>query len=247
MSRVIAEKTFDDLMSRMAYIAISEFKCNTSKIDNVVMIADSTSCPNTRDYVKSYPKKMIQLRRLYVTENELDRSHSELTKTGESDFRFNNVQHQFDHIKGGCLQAMHITPEEVTIKVRASVIPYNLQFDLVLISDLLKELGVTPKRIVFNVGYVRSKIIHALLWFLSHGWTPEEICKYRYGRSAIRAYMRGRAPTCKYRNWIRFSGRVDKYRKEHNIPELLPILEKAVKENPDPICLAQPRDTINKS
>jgi hypothetical protein len=170
---------------------------------------------------------MTHLRSIYVEEGELDRAHAELVKTGSSDFRFKNVQHEYDHVRGGCLTAMHLTNDEVTIAMRASVIPWNLQFDLVMIADLLEELGLNPKKITFKIGYIRTKVIHALYTYLLIGWTPKKICEYRFGRSCIAAYMRGKRPTCKYRNWIRFTGNVDKLREELGIEPLEPVLEAA--------------------
>jgi hypothetical protein len=37
--------------------------------------------------------------------------------------------------------------------------------------------------------------------------------------------MRGKRPTCKYRNWIRFTGRVDKLREEYGIGDLVEALD----------------------
>ena len=78
-------------------------------------------------------------------------------------------------------------------------------------------MGIKPKKILFKIGYVRTKVIHALYWYIRNGWTPEQICQYRFGRACIAAYTRGKRPTCKYRNWIRFTGRVDKLREDYPI------------------------------
>jgi hypothetical protein len=96
-----------------------------------------------------------------------------------------------------------------------------------MIAELLEQLGMNPKKITFKIGYIRTKVIHALYTYLIIGWTPEKICEYRFGRSCIAAYGRGSRPTCKYRNWIRFCGNIDKLRAELGIGPLLPVLEAA--------------------
>lgn len=230
---------FDDVFEQTATWAMNNFKCNTSREDDVTIECTSRNYSKGCDIdrmAKRHPKKMIKLRQLYVEECEIDRAHSEMMKTGASDFRFKNIKHEYDHIKGGCLTAMHLTPDAVDIHIRASVIPWNLQFDLVLISDLLGELGLNPSKITFKIGYIRTKVIHALYTYLFNGWKPEELCKYRFGRSMIAAYMRAKRPTCKYKNWIRFSGRVDKLREEMGIEALEQVLEAAKKqENPEKV------------
>lgn len=225
MSLQITAETFDELSDKMAMYAMENFKCNSSRVDDVELTCFSTKTDNIRAHITERTKKMIQLRRMYVNENEIDRSHREMIKNGTGTFNFNQVKHDYDHVQGGCLLSMILTPDEVTVNLRASVVPWNLQFDLVLIDDLLKEMGIQPKKILFKIGYVRTKVIHALYWYIRNGWTPEQICQYRFGRACIAAYTRGKRPTCKYRNWIRFTGRVDKLREEYGIGDLVEALE----------------------
>lgn len=246
-------KDFDDCMFKLSLYTLETFKCNTSAEEDITINCDSTTCPLTREMAAVHPKKMKQLRALYVEESELDRCHKEYVKQGESVFKFKNVQHEYDHIKGGCLTNMIIRPEQVTVTLRASVIPWNLQFDLVMIEDLLKALGADDRKIVFKIGYIRPKVIHSLLWFLKQGWTPEQLCEYQFGRACIAAYGRAKTPKCKWKNWIRFADYVDKLRAARNIPELIPILRKWESEHPDvkPQCAGEDRPEkskdINKS
>ena len=221
---------FDDVFEQTATWAMNNFKCNTSREDDVTIECTSRSYSESGDIARMavrHPKKMRHLRGIYIEEGELDRCHAELVKNGSSDFRFKNVQHEHDHIRGGCLTAMHLTSDEVTVTLRASVIPWNLQFDLVMISNLLGELGLNPSKITFKIGYIRTKVIHALYTYILNGWTPEKICETRFGRSMIAAYIRAKRPTCKYRNWIRFSGRVDQAREKMGVGPLEPYLEAA--------------------
>ena len=223
-------KDFDDVLFQLSDWIMKNFKCNTSKEEDVTITSSSpfySSDGNIAKLVKRHPKKMIHLRSIYVEDGEIDRAHYEMIRNGSAEFKFKNVQHEFDHVRGGCLTSMTISPERVTIAMRASVIPWNLQFDLALISDLMRDLGLKPSSIVFKIGYIRTKVIHALYTFLLHGWNPEDLCSYRFGRSMISAYMRARKPECKYRNWIGFAGRVDKVREELGIGELSDYLAKA--------------------
>lgn len=220
-------KDFDDAMLRLSQYTLETFKCNTSREDDIVIICGSTNCPLTREMAAEHPKKMKQLRRLYVEESELDRCHKEYLKNGEAEFKFKNVQHEFDHIQGGCLTKMVMTKDRVTIVLRASVIPWNLQFDLVMIEDLLKEMGFADREVRFEIGYIRPKVIHSLMWFLKNGYTPEQVCSYQFGRACVAAYLRAKSPTCKWKNWIRFADKVDKVCAEKGIGALEPYLRAA--------------------
>ena len=136
----------------MAQYAMENFRCNTSRVDDVTIVCDSSESKDIREHITDRPKKMIQLRRLYVNENEIDRAHREMVKDGHSTFYFTDVKHEFDHVQGGCLKTMELSPDEVTVNLRASVVPWNLQFDLVLIDNLLREMGITPKKITLKIG-----------------------------------------------------------------------------------------------
>ena len=225
MSLQVTATTFDEAQKKMAQYAMENFRCNTSRVDDVTIVCDSSESKDIREHITDRPKKMIQLRRLYVNENEIDRAHSEMVKEGHSTFHFTDVKHEYDHVQGGCLKTMELSPDEVTVNLRASVVPWNLQFDLVLIDNLLKEMGITPKKITLKIGYVRTKVIHALYWFIRNGWSVEDICKYQFGRSCIAAYGRAKRPTCKYKNWIRFAAKVDELREKYHISDLLEQLE----------------------
>lgn len=217
-------------MFKLSVYTLETFKCNTSREDDIVIECKKTACPMTRQMAADHPKKMKQLRKLYVEESELDRCHQEYAKKGSSLFRFKNVQHEYDHVQGGCLTSMSISDERVTIVLRASVIPWNLQFDLVMIEDLLKEMGFDDRPVRFEIGYIRPKVIHSLYWFLKNGWTPEEICSHQFGRACVSAYLRAKTPTCKWKNWIRFADRVDAVRNKLGIGDLRPYLEAAEKK-----------------
>ena len=225
MSLQVTATTFDEAQKKMAQYAMENFRCNTSRVDDVTIVCDSSESTDIREHITDRPKKMIQLRRLYVNENEIDRAHREMVKEGHSTFYFTDVKHEFDHVQGGCLKTMELSPDEVTVNLRASVVPWNLQFDLVLIDNLLREMGIAPKKITLKIGYVRTKVIHALYWFIRNGWTIEQICGYQFGRSCIAAYGRAKRPTCKYKNWIRLARRVDELREKYHIGDLLEQLE----------------------
>lgn len=231
MAREFNFKTFDECLFGMNQYVIETFRCNTSKEEDITIHCETTECLECKRMASAHPRKTSQLRRMYVDERELDRACKEYRDNGRATFRFRSVQHEYDHIKGGCLVSMELEPDHVNINLRASVIPWNLQFDLPLIDTLLREMGQSEKPITMKIGYIRTKVIHLLLWLFTNGWTPEQVCQYRLGRSAIHAYGRAKNPSCKWRNWIRFAARVDKVREEKNIPELLPFLQKWEEEH----------------
>ena len=231
MAREFNFKTFDECLFGMNQYGMETFRCNTSTEEDITIHCETTDCPECKRMAAAHPKKMRQLRRLYVNESELDRAWKEYRDNGRATFWFRNVQHEYDHIKGGCLISMEFEPDHVNINLRASVIPWNLQFDLPFIDNLLREMGQTGKPITFKIGYIRTKVIHLLFWLFTNGWTPEQVCQYRLGRSAITAYGRAKSPLCKWRNWIRFAARVDKVIEEKNLPPLLPALKKWEEEH----------------
>ena len=250
MAKEFNFKDFDECLSGMNQYCLETFKCNTSSENDITIHCESTRCPKTRELAAQHPKKMRQLRALYVEESELDRCHKEYVKNGSAVFKFKNVQHEFDHQKGGCLVNMEFNQDSVTINLRASVIPWNLQFDLPMLEDLLIAMGQDKKPITLKIGYIRPKVIHSLFWLLKNGWTPEQLCEYAFGRACIAAYGRAKTPACKWKNWIRFAERVDQVRAEKGIGELVLILRKWESEHPDvkPQCAGEKhRSRINKT
>ena len=89
MSLQITAETFDELSEKMAMYAMENFKCNSSRVDDVELTCFSTVTDNIRAHITERTKKMIQLRRMYVNENEIDRSHREMVKNGTGTFNFN--------------------------------------------------------------------------------------------------------------------------------------------------------------
>ena len=233
MAKEFNFKDFDQCLTGMNQYCLETFKCNTSSEDDITIHCDTTKCEMVKKMAAEHPKKMNQLRRLYVSENEVIRAFQELRDTGHSVFTFKDVKHEFDHIRGGCLKTIEMDKDHVTVTLRASVIPWNLQFDLVLIDRLLYEMDATGRPVTFKIGYIRPKVIHSLFWFLKNGWTPEQLVEYSFGRACIGAYGRAISPKCKWKNWIRFADRVDKIREQKNIPPLVPILRAWEAQHPE--------------
>lgn len=181
----------------MMYV-LDNFTSVFHKEEDVTLTAQKSECQYIREVIKQFPKKMDQLRKLYVTEAEIDRSHQEYKKTGKGTFHFNTVNRKNDHVNGACLTSMEYTQDEVTVNIRASIAPYNLQFALVLISDLIHELGLSPKHITIKIGYMASKPVHNLYTFVLYGLTREDIQNTAYGRSIWTSYERALTDRCKF-------------------------------------------------
>lgn len=189
---------FDDLLSQTMLCVFDNFTSVFAKEEDVTLTAQRIDCPHIREVIQAFPKKMDQLRKLYVTEAEIDRSHREYKNTGKGTFRFNSVNRTNNHVNGACLTSMEYTQDEVTVNIRASIAPYNLQFDLVLISDLIHELGLSPKQITIKIGYMASKPVHNLYTFVLYGLTREDLQNTAYGRSIWTSYERALTDRCKF-------------------------------------------------
>ena len=187
-----------DLLGKTMLCVLDNFTSVFAKEEDVTLTAQNTDCPYIREVIKAFPKKMDQLRKLYVTEAEIDRSHQEYKKTGRGTFHFNPVNRKNNHVNGACLTSMEYTQDEVTVNIRASIAPYNLQFDLVLISDLIHELGLTPKQIMIKIGYMASKPVHNLYTFVLYGFSREDLLDTAYGRLIWTSYERALTDRCKF-------------------------------------------------
>ena len=189
---------FDSILCDAMLHILENFTSVFAKEEDVVLNARKTDCPYIREVIKEFPKKMDQLRKLYVTEAEIDRSHREYKKTGNGTFYFNSVNNKNNHVNGACLTNMEYTQDEVTVNVRASIAPYNLQFDLVLISDLIRELGLKPKNITFKIGYMASKPVQNLYTFVLYGFEKEQLQNSKYGRAIWSSYEHALTDKCKF-------------------------------------------------
>ena len=198
MSLEINGNDFDDLLGQTTLWVLDNFTSVFAKEEDVTLTAHRTDCPYIREVIQSFPKKMDQLRKLYVTEAEIDRSHREFKKTGKGTFHFNSVNRKNNHVNGACLTSMEYIQDEVTVNIRASIAPYNLQFDLVLISDLIRELGLSPKQITIKIGYMASKPVHNLYTFVLYGFSREDIQNRIYGKSIWSSYERALTDKCKF-------------------------------------------------
>jgi hypothetical protein len=198
MSLQIKGISFDDLLCQTMMCVLDNFTSVFSKEEDVTLTAQRTDCPYIREVIQAFPKKMDQLRKLYVTEAEIDRSHREYKKTGKGTFHFNSVNRENNHVNGACLTSIEYTQDEVTVNIRASIAPYNLQFDLVLISDLIRELGLSPKQITIKIGYMASKPVHNLYTFVLYGMSREDIQDTAYGKSIWSSYERALTDKCKF-------------------------------------------------
>lgn len=198
MSLQIKGISFDDLLCQTMMCVLDNFTSVFAKEEDVTLTAQKTDCSYIREAIKAFPKKMDQLRKLYVTEAEIDRSHREYKKTGKGTFNFNSVNRKNNHVNGACLTSMEYTQDDVIVNIRASIAPYNLQFDLVLISDLISELGLSPNQITIKIGYMASKPVHNLYTFVLYGLSKEDIQDTAYGKSIWTSYERALTDRCKF-------------------------------------------------
>ena len=205
---------FDDALGSVIDYTIQNFTSVFAKEEDVTITAQKSECPYVREIIKAFTKKMDQLRKLYVTEAEIDRSHREYKKTGKSTFQFNSVNHKNNHVNGACLTNMEYTHDEVTVNVRASIAPYNLQFDLVLISDLIRELGLSPKQISIKIGYMASKPVHNLYTFVLYGLKEDRIKQSPYGKAIWSSYERALTEKCKFNSMKAIARRIQEKLKD---------------------------------
>ncbi|WP_299996798.1 hypothetical protein [uncultured Clostridium sp.] len=166
-----------------------EIRCISTNVDYLL------SLDIDRDF------KLKQLRTMYLNDDEISRVKKNLKDVDivSTQYLFNQVGGKdisTHHKKGGCLTYINFDKVEsyiiATINFRASVAPYNLYYDLIMINKLFKELGLRDDELEIRLHFdeIKGKLMQNFFYYISAGYydNPNDFLNYDYGRMMVDQY-----------------------------------------------------------
>lgn len=143
------------------------------------------------------PRKRLLLRKRYVDEAEWLKSRQEFSQTNEIKYSFKEqTKTHGNHSAGKCLLDFHITkPNEFgarqcIVNIRASIVPYNLFFDLLLLHQMIKEVkesvGIAGvSQIILNIKLLTIKKGASFGGLICMGYHFKDLEQSKFFRSDI--------------------------------------------------------------
>lgn len=166
-----------------------EIRCNSTNVDYLL------SLNIDRDF------KLKQLRTMYLNNQEIEKVRNNLKDINviSTQYLFNQVGGKdisTHHKKGGCLTYINFDKVETyiiaTVNFRASVAPYNLYYDLIMLNKLFKELGIKDNELEIRLHFdeVKGKLMQNFFYYISAGYydDPIRFNLYDYGKMMIEQY-----------------------------------------------------------
>ena len=166
-----------------------EIRCNSTNVDYLL------SLNIDRDF------KLKQLRTMYLNNQEIEKVRNNLKDINviSTQYLFNQVGGKdisTHHKKGGCLTYINFDKVETyiiaTVNFRASVAPYNLYYDLIMLNKLFKELGIKDSELEIRLHFdeVKGKLMQNFFYYISAGYydDPIRFNLYDYGKMMIEQY-----------------------------------------------------------
>lgn len=177
--------------------------------------------------------KLKQLRTMYINQDEIQKVKEELKQPNfiTTEYKFNQVggkENSTHHKKGGCIINIIFNKEsnyiEAKIHFRASVAPYNLYYDLIMLNRLFKELEFETcnnlkKRYCFNFDEIKGKLMQNFFYYISAGYydIPKNFINFEYGQMMVDEY--NKAELSNWKSIKRFYGKCNDAMKERKINE----------------------------
>lgn len=187
--RYFENKVLNEFNKEVKSFKDFEIRCNSTNIDYLL------SLDIDRDF------KLKQLRTMYLDDNEIKKVKDNLKDINviSTQYLFNQVGGKdisTHHKKGGCLTYINFDKVEdyliATIKFRASVAPYNLYYDLIMINKLFKELEINDKELEVRLHFdeIKGKLMQNFFYYISAGYydDPIKFILYDYGKMMVEQY-----------------------------------------------------------
>lgn len=187
--RYFENKVLNEFNKEVKSFKDFEIRCNSTNIDYLL------SLDIDRDF------KLKQLRTMYLDDNEIRKVKDNLKDINviSTQYLFNQVGGKdisTHHKKGGCLTYINFDKVEdyliATIKFRASVAPYNLYYDLIMINKLFKELEINDKELEVRLHFdeIKGKLMQNFFYYISAGYydDPIKFILYDYGKMMVEQY-----------------------------------------------------------
>lgn len=189
----IQVKDFNEILKYFEKFALENFNKENKSINDFTISCTSRNIDYLLGIDIDRKIKMKQLRTMYLDESKLQEIKTFLYtdpsffKTAKQTFtyEFNQVggkENSTHHKKGGCLEFITFIIEpfivEIHTQFRASVVPYNLYFDLILLSELFDELGFKKEpyppseryTYYFHFDEIKGKLMQNLFYYISAGY-----------------------------------------------------------------------------
>lgn len=204
---MIEVKDFNEIIKYFENKILTEFNKEVKSIKDFEISCRSTNI----DYLLSLDIdrnfKLKQLRTMYINEENISKVKNDLINNDSvfTIYEFNKVGGKdisTHHKKGGCIRKIEINKLslfniESHIYFRASVAPYNLYYDLIMLNNLFKNLGFNEEySIAYNIKYifhfeeVKGKLMQNFFYYISAGYydDPIKFNLYNYGKMMVEQY-----------------------------------------------------------
>lgn len=214
-------ETFNDIIKYFENFILTTFNKKEKSVKGFSLKCFSTDISYLLSLNIDRGIKLKQLKTMYLNENEIEKVKKELKNLDNIQvvYNFNLVGGKdisTHHKKGGCLKEIIFMPLKdnqlkIDINFRASVAPYNLYYDLIMLHNLFKKLEVDninkSKCYYFNFDEIKGKLMQNFFYYISSGYydNPENLLKYEYGQMMLNEY--NKAENASYHSTKRFWGK----------------------------------------
>lgn len=200
---VIMVLDFDNVLSYLEERVLTTFNKEIKSIKELDIICHSSKIDRILSIDIDNKFKLSQLKTMYLNDNEIDKVREELKQENilYTQYKFNEVggkEISTHHKKGGCLTYIdfHRFDSSIMIKInfRASVAPYNLYYDLIMLHELFKKLEVDQLELKieydFHFDEVKGKLMQNFFYYISAGYydDPIKFNLYDYGKMMVEQY-----------------------------------------------------------
>lgn len=217
-------KDFNEIIKYFENRILTEFNKEIKSIKDFKISCTSTNIDYllSLDIDRSF--KLKQLKTMYINEEDINivREHLLRDDINYILYEFNQVggkENSTHHKKGGCIKRIEITKEDPftinsTIYFRASVAPYNLYYDLIMLNELFARFGFKESyppsyryTYIFHFDEIKGKLMQNFFYYISAGYydDPIKFNLYDYGKMMVEEYKK--AEFASYHSTKRFWGK----------------------------------------
>lgn len=224
MLDLIEVKDFNEIIKYFEKIILTQFGKEIKSLKDFRICCTSTNIDYllSLDIDRSF--KLKQLKTMYLNEEGIDRVKECLLDNNVKAilYEFNQVggkENSTHHKKGGCIKRIEIAKEDPftinsNIYFRASVAPYNLYYDLIMLNELFTKFGFKEKyplsyryTYTFNFDEVKGKLMQNFFYYISAGYydNPDKFIESEYGKMMVEEHKK--AEFASYHSTKRFWGK----------------------------------------
>lgn len=200
---VIMVLDFDHVLSYLEDRVLTTFNKEIKSITDFNIICSSSKIDRILSFDIDNKFKLSQLKTMYLNDEEIERVRQNLKDPDilSTQYKFNEVggkEISTHHKKGGCLTYINFDKlnDSIMIKInfRASVAPYNLYYDLIMLHELFEKLEVDSlglkTKYQFHFDEVKGKLMQNLFYYISAGYydDPDKFIENEYGKMMVEQY-----------------------------------------------------------